>query len=144
VRDFQFSDLSKLKKGENISYYDKVNNLDILRWNQVWLKTMKWDVVFYAHLDEVYDDIQVWNIIPRWYPLWTVWKTWVPDKDYNDYHLHFELRKNPYSIKNAWKYSLYDYMTWDWYFKWDTRESIKQKQYTIFEKNYEKQIDYKK
>lgn len=144
VRDFKFSDLSKLKKSGNLSYNDKVNNLDILRWNQVWLKTMKWDVIFYAHLDKIYDDIQVWNIIPRWYPLWTVWKTWIPDKDYDDYHLHFELRKNPYILSKAWKYSLYDYMNWDWYFKGESREYIKQKQYTIFEENYGKQFNYKK
>lgn len=134
VRDFKFSDLNNLKKWKSISYTDKFDNLDVLRWNQVWLKTMKWDVIFYSHLSLVYDDINVWNIVSKWYPLWKVWKTWVPDKDYDDYHLHFELRKNPYIISEAWKYSLYDYMNWDWYFKWGTREYIRENQYSIFEK----------
>lgn len=144
IRDFKFSDLWKIKMWSNITENDRIENLDILRWNQVWLKTMKWDVVFYAHLSKVYDDIQVWNIIPKWYPLWKVWKTWVPDKDYEDYHLHFELRKNPYSNYMVWKNTVYDYMNWDWYFKWETREYIKEKQYTIFDQEYERQLNYKK
>lgn len=134
VNNFKFSDLKKLNKTPNLSYQEKVKNLDILRWNQVWLKTMKGDVIFYSHLSKVYDDIKVWNIIPRWYALWKVWKTWVPDKDYEDYHLHFELRKNPYLSSEAWKYSLYDYMNWDWYFKWESRTYIKENQYNIFQK----------
>lgn len=133
IKDFKFSDLSKLKKYWNISYYDKINNIDILRWNQVWLKTMKWDVVFYAHLDKVYNDIKVWNIVSKWHLLWTVWKTWVPDENYNDYHLHFEIRKNPFILSKAWKYTLFDYMTWDWYFKEKSIKYIRQNQYTIFE-----------
>lgn len=133
IRNFQFSDLSKLKISPNITYEDRINNLDILRWNQVWLKTMKWDLVFYSHLSQVNDDIQVGNIVPRWYPFGKVGKSWVPDKDYDDYHLHFELRKNPYIFSEAGRYSMYDYMNWDWYFKGKTREYIMQHQYEIFE-----------
>lgn len=134
TRDFKFSDLWKIKKWEHVNYDDKVNNLDILRWNQVWIKTMKWDIIFYSHLSKVYDDIQVWNIVSKWYPLGKVWKTWVPDRDYEDYHLHFELRKNPYFKNKIWKNTNTDYMNWDWYFKNETREYIKENQYTIFEK----------
>lgn len=134
TRDFQFSDLWKIKKWENINYDDKVNNLDILRWNQVWLKTMKWDIIFYSHLSKVYKDIQVWNIVSKWYPLGKVGKTWVPDRDYEDYHLHFELRKNPYLKNMIWKNTNKNYMNWDWYFKNESREYIKTQQYTIFEK----------
>jgi hypothetical protein len=133
VNNFKFSDLNRLKKTWNLTLNDRITNLDILRWNQVWLKTMKWDLVFYWHLNKVYDNIKVWDIIKKWTPFWTVWKTWVPDKNYTDYHLHFEVRRNPYNVKNAWKYSFLDYMKWDWYFKWQTAEFIKENQYNIFE-----------
>lgn len=133
VNNFKFSDLDKLKKDWNMTLNDRITNLDILRWNQVWLKTMKWDLVFYWHLNEVYDNVKVWDIVKKWTPFWTVWKTWVPDKDYTDYHLHFEVRRNPYNEKNAWNYSFLDYMKWDWYFKWQTAEFIKENQYNIFE-----------
>ena len=83
--------------------------------------------------DEIYDDIQVGNIVSKWYPLWQVGKTWVPDKNYSDYHLHFELRKNPYISDMIWKNTNYEYMNWDWYFKGETWQYIKENQYTIFE-----------
>lgn len=134
VDGFKFSDLNKIKYWDNLSTEDKSKNLDILRWNQVWLKTMKWDLVFYSHLDEVYDDIKVWNYVYRWTAIWRVWITGVPDKNYSDYHLHFEVRRNPYNPKMAWKYSLDDYMKWDWYFKWQTADYIKENQYNIFDK----------
>ncbi|MDD5770430.1 MAG: M23 family metallopeptidase [Candidatus Gracilibacteria bacterium] len=144
INDFKFGDLSKIKKLNNITSDDKENNLDILRGNQVWLKTMKGDVIFYAHLNKVYDDIKVGNIVPKGYPLGQVGKTGVPDKDYEDYHLHFELRKNPYLLNKVGKNTNYDYMNWDWYFKNETREYIKQNQYTIFYKENEGQFSYKK
>ncbi len=134
VKDFKFWDLSKMKKWDQITQKDKIMNLDILRWNQVWVKTMKWDVIFYSHLDKVNPDLQVWDTINRGQYIGTVWITWVPDKNYTDYHLHFELRKNPYKKENAWNNTLEDYMNWDWYFKWETKEYILQNQYKIFQK----------
>lgn len=133
INDFQFEDLNNLKKDWNLSYEDKVKNLDILRWNQVWVKTMKWDVIFYSHLSEVYQNIQVWQIVEKWQPLGKIWISWVPDKNYSDYHLHFELRKNPYLKTNAGNNIEFDYMNWDWYFKWQSREYILKNQYTIFQ-----------
>lgn len=134
VRNFEFSDLNTIKMNGTLSDQDKAVNLDILRGNQVWVKTMKWDVVFYAHLSKIYDDIQVGNIVPRGYPLGKVGKSWVPDKDYTDYHLHFEVRKNPYMVSEAGKYSLYDYLNWDWYFRGQSREYVRAHQYEVFEK----------
>lgn len=133
VNDFNFSDLEKIQKGDNLSYAQKVKNLDILRWNQVWLKTMKWDVIFYSHLDKVNYELKVWDKINRWQYIWNVWITWVPDKNYTDYHLHFELRKNPYLKENAWNNTLEDYMNWDWYFAWESKEYILKNQYNIFQ-----------
>ncbi len=130
IRNFEFNDLKNLKKNWNLSYFDKVNNLDILRWNQVWLKTMKWDVIFYSHLDKVFENIKVWDMVKVGQKLWTVWISWVPDKNYKDYHLHFELRKNDYKKKS----SIYDYMNRDWYFKWKSEKYILENQYNIFKK----------
>jgi len=129
VNNFEFEDLKFIKKWKNLTDFDKINNLDILRWNQVWLKTMKWDVIFYWHLDKIYDDINVWTLIKKWVWLGTVWISWVPDKAYKDYHLHFELRKNDYN-KNP---NIYDYMSRDWYFKWEKSDYIIKNQYKIFE-----------
>lgn len=137
VDNFKFQDLGKINKSTGISYEQKVKNLDILRWNQVWLKTMKGDIIFYSHLDMISSGIQEWDFIYKWNILGTIGITGVPDKNYTDYHLHFELRKNPYNTSQAWKYVWYDYMTWDWYFKGDTREYIIQNQYKIFQKEYE-------
>lgn len=133
ISDFKFSDLNKLKRNWNISYEDKIYNLDILRWNQVWIKTTKWDVIFYAHLDEVFENIKVWNFVKRWENLWTIWISWVPDLNYTDYHLHFEVKKNPYIIKKAWKNTFDDFLRWDWYFKTEKESYIKEHQYDIFE-----------
>lgn len=134
VDDFKWNNFSKIKKN-NLSYIDKLNNLDILRWNQVWLKTMKWDVIFYWHLDKVYKNIKVWDFVKAKTPLWTVGISWIPDKSYTDYHLHFELRKNPHLNFKIWKNTYIDYMKWDWYFKWKDRKYIIDNQYNIFKLN---------
>ena len=135
VNNFNFFDLEGLKKEWNLTKYDKTRNLDILRWNQVWVKTMKWDVAFYSHLDKVYPNIKVWSVVFRGQVLWTVWISGVPDKNYKDYHLHIELRKNPYLDTRKVKYSMEEYMNWEWYFKWKNEKYILENQYNIFEKN---------
>jgi len=53
VNDFDASDLSRIIYGENLSEEQKLKNLDLLRGKQVWLKTMKGEVVFYSHLDTI-------------------------------------------------------------------------------------------
>ena len=57
VSDFSTSDFSRIVYGENLTHEQKLKNLDILRGKQVWLKTMKGEVVFYSHLDTVPSDI---------------------------------------------------------------------------------------
>lgn len=131
---FQFRDLDNILKGGTLSHKDFLYNLDILRWNQVWLKTSKWDVVFYSHLDQVRTDIYEGRIIKKWDVLWTVGITGVPDRDYTDYHLHFELRENPYNFQTAGKKTFEDYMNLDWYFKGKSAKFIVENQYTLFEK----------
>lgn len=134
VNNFLFSDLWNIDKSENLTEEQKLINLDILRWNQVWVKTMKWDVAFYSHLDEVFDDIKVGTTISKGQPIWTIWITWVPDKNYSDYHLHIPVHKNPYINSKAGKYTEMDYMKWDWYFKWKSLDYVLENQKNIFEK----------
>jgi len=132
VRDFKYSNLNNLKKWNNISYIDKVKNLDILRGNQVWLKTSKWDIVLYSHLTDVSNNIKVWDIVNRKTFLWTTWISWVPDRNYKNYHLHFSIMKNPYIKNKIWKYSLIDYLKWDWYFKWKSLDYVSENSFKLF------------
>lgn len=134
VKGFVFSDLDNIKYTGNLTPEDKMWNLDILRGNQVWIKTMKWDVVFYSHLDSIYENIKEWDLVFRWQPLGKVWISWVPDQNYSDYHLHLEVRKNPYESTTT-PYTYEDYMSWDWYFKWESESYIKENQYSVFGKN---------
>lgn len=133
INNFKYTDLSKINYSKNLTYEDKLWNLDILRWNQVWLKTMKWDVAFYSHLNEVYSNIKEWTIVKKWQLIGTVWITWVPDKDYADPHLHMPIHKNPYDNSKAWTYTILDYMKWDWYFKWKSSSYILENQLNVFE-----------
>ncbi len=132
VKDFSYSDLSKIKYANNLSNEDKLKNLDILRWNQVWLKTAKWDIVFYSHLSKIYSNIKLGELLPVNTSIWLTWITWVPDKNYSDYHLHFSVQKNPYNIAKAGKYGIMDYMKWDWYFRWENKEYILKHQWDVF------------
>lgn len=133
VRGFEYADISNIKQTGLLTHSDKLRNLDILRWNQIWLKTMKWDVIFYSHLNTIYDNIEEWVILKQWTDLWTIWVTWVPDRNYSNFHLHFPIQKNPYDIKKAWKYSLEDIMDWDWYLKWLDATSVIEWKDDIFE-----------
>jgi len=131
VRDFKFSDLNKIKR-KNLLYEDKLKNLDLLRWNQVWLKTAKWDVVFYSHLSKIADNIRVWTFVKKWDFIWNVWISWVPDKNYKDYHLHLAIQKNPYIVVKAWKWTLDEYLKWPWYFKWKSQKFVLENQDKVF------------
>ncbi len=134
VSGFEYSDLNRLVYGENISEDQKIKNLDTLRWNQVWLKTAKWDVVFYSHLQDIYTNIKEWTMVRKGQKIWTIWSTWVPDRAYKDFHLHFPIHKNPYNSAKAGKYDYDDYMRWDWYFKENTVYEILELQHQVFEK----------
>jgi len=135
ISDFDFSELNKIKRWENLTQNEELRNLDILRWNQVWIKTSAWDLVMYSHLNDVFSNIKSWEIVQKWQPLWTIWITWVPDKNYKDFHLHFVVHKNPFDKEKIWKYEYDDYMKWDWAFKWKTSSYIVENQYRYFEKS---------
>lgn len=132
VNDWDWSDFLELKYND-LSNKDKIKNLDILRWNQVWLKTMKWDVVFYWHLDDIFTNIEDWTVVTKGQPLWTIWISWVPDKKYDDYHLDFSIQVNPFISNMVWKYDIDDYMNWEWMFKWRSKDYILENQDFVFE-----------
>ncbi len=136
ISDFEYSDLNYIDHWENLTHDDEVENLDILRWNQVWLKTSKWDVVFYSHLQDVSTHLKEWVMVRKWETLWTIGISWVPDKNYKDYHLHFTIHKNPYNKKRSQTYSYEDYMNWDWYFKWQSLNEVLKYQSEIFKSEY--------
>lgn len=133
VSGFQASDLWKINHSESLTENQKIQNLDILRWNQIWIKTLKWDVVFYSHLNDVYSHIKEWMVVRKWELIGTIGRTGIPGKDYTDYHLHFTIHKNPYTIDKVGKYDNDDYMRWDWYFKGQSQSEILQYQNEIFE-----------
>ncbi|MDD2870589.1 MAG: M23 family metallopeptidase [Candidatus Gracilibacteria bacterium] len=134
VTNFEFSDLDKIKKGKALSNEDLTRNLDILRGNQVWLKTMSGDVVFYSHLNEIFSNIKIGEVVKKGQPLGTVGKTGVPDENYTDYHLHFEVQKNPFNLQKNQEYDLDDYMKWDWLLKGKNTEFILENQFKYFNK----------
>lgn len=133
VDKFDFSDLNLIKRWDNLTKDEMVRNLDILRWKQVWLKTTSWDLVMYSHLNDVFTNLKAWEIVEKWQPLWTIWITGVPDKNYTDYHLHFVVHKNPFTVWKVWAYDIDDYMKWDWAFKWETSAYILENQEKYFE-----------
>lgn len=112
------SDFSRIVYGNNISDDQKLKNLDILRGNQVWIKTLKWDVAFYSHLDSIGDDIVEGSLVKKWQITAYTWVSWVPEDGYDDYHLHFAVMQNPYNILKAGSYDFGEYMSWDWLGKW--------------------------
>lgn len=134
VDNFTDENFEKIKYWDYLTDLEKAENLDVLRWNQIWIKTMKWDVVFYSHLSEIYDNVEVGTILYKWEPVWKVWKSWVPGT-YTDYHLHMPVQVNPHTSKN---YTFSDYIMWDWYFKWKSTQYVVENQANIFETNEEK------
>lgn len=130
VNNFTYSDLGNIKYWENLTYEEELLNLDILRWNQIWIKTMKWDVAFYSHLNQIFPFVEEWTMLTKWEPIWTVWITWVPDKNYTDSHLHMPLHQNTNHVKPD---SYLEIMKWDWYFKWKSNEYILENQTKFFE-----------
>lgn len=136
ISDFEYSDLNQLDHSDHLSHDDEVENLDILRGNQVWIKTAKWDVVFYSHLQDVSTHLKEGIMVRKWETLWTIGISGVPDKNYKDYHLHFTIHKNPYNKKRNQEYSYKDYMNWPWYFKGQPLSDVLKYQDEIFKKEY--------
>lgn len=133
VSDFDKSDFSRIQYGDNLSDTQKLQNLDILRGKQVWLKTLKGEVVFYSHLDTVIHDLSTGDVVQKWDKIGTTGVTGVPQDGYDDYHLHFAIMENPYTIEKAWLYNIWDYMSWDWLTRGMDHEEVINAQRNIFE-----------
>ncbi|MFK7779528.1 MAG: M23 family metallopeptidase [Candidatus Gracilibacteria bacterium] len=133
VDEFDFSDLNIIKRGNNLTYDEKVRNLDILRGNQVWIKTTSGDVVMYSHLNDIFSNIEIGESIRKGQPLGTIGITGVPDKNYTDFHLHFVVHKNPFITEKVGSYDIDDYMKWDWAFKGETTAYIIENQGKYFQ-----------
>jgi len=133
VEDFENSDFSRIVYGQNLSPEQELKNLDILRGKQVWLKTMKGEVVFYSHLDSVDPKIEEWMIVQKWDRFGTMWVTGVPEEWYDDYHLHFAIMANPYDRDLVGTYDFWDYMAWDWLTRWLSHAEVVAAQKEIFE-----------
>ncbi len=132
VRDFDDGDFWRIDytpEGRD----QKAKNLDVLRWKQVWLKTMKWEVVFYSHLSTIPLNLVEWMFVKKGEILWAIGTSWVPEKWYDDYHLHFSVMVNPYIAEKAGTYSFSDYMSWDWKLKGLKPHEVIERQKTIFE-----------
>ncbi len=130
VSDFTQKNFADIVYWDNLSEQQKLDNLDVLRGNQVWLKTMKGDVVFYSHLGDV--SVEVWDIVFAGAPIGTIDSTGVPGADYHDYHLHFPVHKNPYNSNRAGTYSYDEIMKWPWYFKGRSASYIREHQSDVF------------
>ncbi|PID87471.1 hypothetical protein CSB07_01535 [Candidatus Gracilibacteria bacterium] len=133
VDGFKSSELNNIKRGKSLTYLEELHNLDILRGNQVWLKTMKGELIFYSHLSEVSQNLKEGKMVKKGENLGKIGITGIPGKNYTDYHLHFVIHENPYYKNKAGKYSFDDYMSWDWKFKGEKVDYIKENSYTIFE-----------
>ena len=133
VDTWTWNTLSNIRK-DTPNDVDKAHNLDIYRGNQVWLKTMKGEVVMYAHLDKIMDGLKEWQYVNRSIPLGTIWVTGVPKADYGDSHLDFSVWVNPYDSQKAGKYGIEDYMNWPWLLKNKPYEYVIEHQYDYFEK----------
>jgi hypothetical protein len=96
---------------------------------------MKWEVVFYSHFDKIYKNITEGILVKKWQVLWNIWVSGIPDKKYDDYHLHFTIMQNKYLKEKAWQYKNNDYLYWDWKFKWESLEYILDNTYNIFDKS---------
>jgi hypothetical protein len=134
VKVWDKTDLANIRTWNNLSVEDKMRNLDIYRWNQVWIKTMKGELVMYAHLDKVVDSIKELTMVKSWDYLGNIWVTWVPEEWYDDYHLDFSVSENPYNLWKAWSYEIVDYMSWPWKFKWKSKDYIVNNQDNVFKK----------
>ena len=121
---FTSEDFKRIVYGNTLSYETQLENLDILRGNQVWHKTLKWELIFYSHLQDVSDELEDGMFIEQWTYIGTVGITWVPVDDYDDYHLHFDVKIPPFTVWKEWTYTLMDYMKWPWSGKWQSQEQV--------------------
>ncbi|MDD2486893.1 MAG: M23 family metallopeptidase [Candidatus Gracilibacteria bacterium] len=128
-RDFAWGNFSRIKRG-NLNFDDKLENLDIYRGNQVWLKTLDGNITFYSHLGKISNDIYEGKVVKSGEYFGNIDKTGVPDREYKDFHLHFEIQLNPH-IKDKVNSEL-DILRWNWFGQGKKQDWILDEQKKIF------------
>ena len=109
---------------------NRLTNLDIFRGNQVWLQTMDGNVTFYSHLSKISPDIRVGTKVDAGTYLGNIGRTGVPEKNYQNFHLHFEIQENPYQEKNPTELEI---MRWNYVGKDLSKVDIYEKMRKIFQ-----------
>lgn len=112
VSGFAWRDFERLIKGSALTDDQKALNLDVFRGNQVWLKTADGNVTFYSHLSAIAPEIAEGRSVAAGEILGNVGISGVPDKNYDNPHLHFEIQKNPHDGSDS--SSPLTVMRWDW------------------------------
>lgn len=128
INDWTWNDFNKLKKND-ISENDKLLNLDIFRGNQIWLKTLDGNITFYSHLSKISPNIGIGKHVKQWTYLGNIGKSGIPDKNYRDIHLHFEIQKSPL---NKSFYSYLEIMWWEYIGYRLNYSQIKEKERDLF------------
>ncbi len=74
---------------------------------------MDGNIIFYSHLSKISPDIVVGSSVEAGIYLGNIGISGVPDKNYKDIHLHFEVQKNPFQkdMKNPTDLEI---MRWDY------------------------------
>ena len=131
--DWRWADFDRIKHGV-LSSDDKLTNLDIFRGNQIWFKTMDGNVTFYSHLSKIAQNITVGSVVDSGVMLGNIGTSGVPDRNYKDIHLHFEIQKNPHSSDEEPLNNL-AIMRWDYVGKGEAPRQVVAEENKIFRTN---------
>ena len=112
INNWSWADFKKFKT-EKLTPDDEAENLNIYRGNQIWLQTMDGNVTFYSHLSAISPDITVGSLVEAGTTLGNIGTSGVPDKNYKNIHLHFEIQENPF-IENQKNPTYLEIMRWNY------------------------------
>lgn len=129
-RDFSWKEMDHLYDAS--SELGQQENLDIYRWNTVYLKTLSGHVAIYAHMADIPSKLKVGDYVAAGSIIGHVGDSAVPDKKYL-YHLHFELAMNPFRDERAGTYTFEDYLVWSWFGKGKTTTWVRENDNTLFQ-----------
>ena len=130
VSNWNWGNFNALKKG-TLSRDDKLQNLDIFRGNQIWLQTLDGNVTFYSHLSKISPNVALGSSVEAGTYLGNIGTSGVPDKNYRDVHLHFEIQQNPF-LEDRKNPTYLEIMRWNYMGENMKRNEIFAKMRTIF------------
>ena len=131
ISDWGWADFDRIKKN-HLNDDDRLENLNIYRGNQVWLKTMDGNVTFYSHLSKINPEITVGSMVTPGQILGAIGSSGVPEKNYKNIHLHFEVQKNPH-IQETSPSTFLDIMRWNYIGKNESRNLVEQETRVLFQ-----------